>query len=147
MAGYNVQRTSSEGNIVLYYDNYAPLTFPVEVSADRNTLTIKPIVDINNETWFPNIIGIDPMMGYQLDYPVVSEITLTRGWNEAAAQAVSASKYYVPAKVGSIQKLEKTYKQMTRFDKPQQANKVNGSVMTGEKAMKNIEKMVDRLYK
>lgn len=147
MAGYNVQRTSSEGNIVLYYDNYAPLNFPVELSADKNTLIIKPIVDINNETWFPNIVGVDPLMGYQIDYPVVSEITLTRGWNEASAQAVSASKYYAPAKVGTTQKMNKTYKQMTRFDKPQQANKVNGSVMTREKALKNMEKMVERLYK
>ena len=86
-------------------------------------------------------------MGYQIDYPVVSEITLTRGWNEASAQAVSASKYYAPAKVGTVQKMDKTYKQMTRFDKPQQVNKVNGNVMTREKALKNMEKMVERLYK
>ena len=147
MAGYNVQRTSAEGNIVLYYENYAPLTFPVELSEDRKTLTIKPIIDVNNETWFPNIVGIDPKMGYQLDYPIVSEITLTKGVSETSVQAAPASKYYVPAKVGSVQKLDKTYKQMTRFDKPKQATKVNGSIMTKEKALKNMEKMAERLYK
>jgi hypothetical protein len=87
------------------------------------------------------------MMGYQLDYPIVSEITLTKGWNEAAAQSVPASKYHVPAKVNSTQTLMATYKPMTRFDQPQQAKKVAGSVMTAEKALKNMEKTVERLYK
>jgi hypothetical protein len=36
---------------------------------------------------------------------------------------------------------------MTRFDQPQQAKKVSGSVMTAEKALKNMEKTVERLYK
>ena len=144
MAGYNVQRTASEGNIVMYHENYAPITFPVEYDVQKQTVTIKPIVDTNNETWFPNVVGVDPMMGYQLDYPIVSEITLTRGWNEATAQAVSASKYHVPAKVGTTQTLPATYKPMTRFDKPQQVNRIDGSVMTAEKALKNMEKAFGR---
>ena len=147
MAGYNVQRTAAQGNIVMYHEDYAPITFPVEYNAEKQTITIKPIVDKNNETWFPNVVGIDPMMGYQLDYPIVSEITLTKGWNEAAAQSVPASKYHVPAKVNSTQTLMATYKPMTRFDQPQQAKKVAGSVMTAEKALKNMEKTVERLYK
>ena len=147
MAGYNVQRTASEGNIVLYYDNYAPITFPVELSEDKKTLKIKPIVDIKNETWFPNIVGVDPLMGYQLDYPIVSEITLTKGWNGNTAKTYAASKYYVPAKVGTTQVMNKSYKPMTRFDKPEQVKRVSGSVMTKEKALKNMEKTVERLYK
>lgn len=66
--------------------------FPVEISEDKNTITIKPFVysytddngNTNNYTYYPNMIintnsiyGMLPMTG-----KIKGEIVLTRGWKE-----------------------------------------------------------------
>lgn len=65
--------------------NYQPLHFPVEVSDDRNTITIKPYVGKNDagETieYYPTPVYISGY-GFVVTSPcVVSEIVLTRGWS------------------------------------------------------------------
>ena len=58
------------------------LSFPVEVSEDRNTITIYPFV-YGGSTYYPNMIGIDSTYGTLLDYPVISKVVLTRGGSSA----------------------------------------------------------------
>ena len=76
--------------------------FPVEISADKNTLTIKPFVYDSGEavfTFCPNMIintnsvyGMVPMGG-----KIKGEIVLTRGWNPTPAPAtVKRSTSVVP---------------------------------------------------
>ena len=70
--------------------------FPVEVSADKNTLTIKPHVYDSGEgvyTFYPNMIintnsvyGMVPMAG-----KIKGNIVLTRGWNEGGATTITVS--------------------------------------------------------
>lgn len=65
-------------------------SFPVELSADKDTMTIKPFVYSTDEvsyTYFPNMIintnsvyGMIPMGG-----KIKGEIVLTRGWDEPEA--------------------------------------------------------------
>ncbi len=74
--------------------------FPVEVSADRNTITIKPIVipeDIDGEgvyalkagAYYMNALGVNSSLGTELELvvSVKSDIVLTRGWTEPARPA------------------------------------------------------------
>lgn len=76
---------------VTYGDGWTP-AFPVEVSADRNTITIKPLV-YNEMEFYPNMVGIDYSMNQTIiENFVVSEVVLTRGWSEAkATKAMSSS--------------------------------------------------------
>ncbi len=75
--------------------------FPVEISADRNTIIIKPIVieeDIENDDemyalkagpYYMNALGVNAMTPGSLELvaTVKSNIVLTRGWTEPAAPA------------------------------------------------------------
>lgn len=93
------------------YDNM--LYFPVEVSADRKTITIKPFT-YEGTVYYPNVIGIDPTYGTLLDYPVVSEVILTRG----AASTSSASVASVGRGVKPNAELPaSTFKSLTPFGK------------------------------
>ena len=88
------------------------LYFPVEVSADRNTIKIKPFV-YDKTTYYPNIIGFDSTYGTLLDYPVISEVVLTRGYTAGAKEAAA-----VPAGNGVKVNAEfpaVSYKSLTPF--------------------------------
>ena len=69
--------------------------FPVEVSPDGNTITIKPIVVENDSqylaagNYYMNAVGVAPMT-YDLEIlgTVTTEIVLTRGWNGAQTNSV-----------------------------------------------------------
>jgi hypothetical protein len=54
--------------------------FPVEVSADKQTITIKPLVMEDGTKLYPNAVGVGGT-GTVLAAPVLSEIVLTKGWN------------------------------------------------------------------
>ncbi len=100
--------------------------FPVEISEDLNTITIKPIVR-KDVKYYMNAIGV-ASGSYELISTINTEIVLTRGWNgsstnpgsKAAAADITPSKVNcvaAPAKAAvykSITKLEpaplKTYK-------------------------------------
>ena len=71
-------------------------SFPVEVSEDMNTITINPIVIDNGvgeaKSYYPSTVSLS----YGQARPVggcmnVSAITLTKGWDEAAATKLSRS--------------------------------------------------------
>ena len=59
--------------------------FPVEISEDGNTIVIKPI-DYNGTLLYMNALGFsqDAILSGTVEIvaPVISEITLTRGWND-----------------------------------------------------------------
>ena len=61
------------------------LEFPVTLSEDRQTITIKPI-EANGTLWYPNVVGIASSYGgttnYVLEKAILSEVVLTKGWDE-----------------------------------------------------------------
>ncbi len=77
------------GNGIAFLDGegaqYSDLPgFPVEVSDDYNTITIKPIVRPDG-TYYMNSVGVNGQ-NTELIATVVSDIVLTRGWTEKAEQ-------------------------------------------------------------
>ena len=111
--------------------NEAVKGFPVEISADRNTITIKPIVlegeDGKNYTYYMNAMGVSSN-GTELVAPVISEIVLKRGWTETkAASSVPSTVSVSPRKVSAVDidgtptvfKKAPAYKSMTKLVAPE----------------------------
>ena len=102
-------------------DEYEPLTFPVELSEDGNTLTIKALTDQNGGKWYPTLIGMDntSLSGFAPgSVYTVSEIVLTRGWDGTRSASKMAKmpngRFNKPA--GDMP--EFGYKSLTRFAAP-----------------------------
>ena len=92
------------GNGTAFYDaNDAYPGFPVEISSDLNTITIKPIVlsdGKQNYSYYMNALGVQPQTGeLELLATVLTDIVLTRGWTEPAK---SAAVYGAPASVEAL---------------------------------------------
>ena len=96
---------SGVSNGAAFYDaNESYPGFPVEISSDLNTITIKPIVlsdGTQSQSYYMNALGIQSQTGeLEILATVITDIVLTRGWNEPAkpAAAVCAA----PASVEAI---------------------------------------------
>ena len=141
---YLAGRADAETNNTIFYyadtvTGYytAPLVFDVEASDNYNTLTIKGIVG-NGTVYYPNVIGQESQTGrYMLDYPIVSDVVLTKGHTAAKTSVRAAKKVSVDPQT---EELNVSHKHYTRFDKP--AKKVKMQVMTQEKAHANYEKYI-----
>ena len=60
------------------------LAFPVEVSSDRNTVTVSPFA-VEGENLYPNAVYINYGYGYLGGNKVSSALTLTKGWSGSTA--------------------------------------------------------------
>lgn len=84
------------GNGSAFYEATSSVPgFPVEVSADGNTITIKPIVIEDDSqyllagSYYMNAIGLQPgNQDFEILGTITSEIVLTRGWYGAQNQSV-----------------------------------------------------------
>ena len=150
MPFYLAGRSDNGGNTVFYYSDisglYAsPLVFDVEYSEDFSRLTIKAI-DHNGTKFYPNVIGIyETYFGtdYILDYPIISDVVLTRGITKSAMGTSAPQKNVSVTPLND--ELNISYKQHTRFEKPVERKTVEMEVMTMEKVQKNLEKYIQRL--
>lgn len=147
MAGYADQETN---NTVFEYtkNGYysAPLKFPVELSEDLNTIKIKPF-ESNGLTWYPNVIGIDSQTRqYILQYPIISEVVLTRGWDADAEAAPAAApltrsgarmSYHGVAPVKELN--APVHKGRTILRKQEGRRQIDGNVITMDKLRENLE--------
>lgn len=89
-----------------FYDANADYPgFPVEISDDLNTITIKPIVltdGVQTYSYYMNAIGANPQQGLEIISTVITEIVLKRGWTEIPA-ATSYKEYgYAPCSVNAV---------------------------------------------
>ena len=149
LAGYNPKRTAENGNII-FSDPYTEtgehvIEFPVELSNDGNTLTIKPFVDNKNEKWYPNLIGYDNTTYSYINGSLsVAEITLTRGWSNTqtsvATRSHSAKHNYVSGPAPEF-----SYKSLTRFSTPVEREVRNVTVTTGKMVEQRLEKLGEAL--
>ncbi len=98
--------------------------FPVEISDDYNTITIKPIVR-SEVPYYMNAIGVNNGT-YELISTVISEIVLTRGWSgsETNPGTKAAASYPMPAKVNCAAAAPKVkvYKSLTELEPKQNRN-------------------------
>lgn len=120
-------------------------SFPVTVSADRNTIIINPLVLEDGTKMYPNMIGIDSQMGTQLQNPVISEIVLTRGWsgsdNEQSSVRGAASSVKAQGEFPTA-----TYKKMTKLVAPEQLEKMEVEVVGVEQFHENAKKFIENFY-
>ncbi len=121
--------------------------FPVEISEDYNTITIKPIVR-DEVSYYMNSVGVTDQ-GYELISTILTEIVLTRGWDDkdaktkAAAPSVSATRVNGPA----VAPETKVYKSMTKLEPKSYANfevDETPNVVTMEMVNKTTEKILER---
>ena len=89
------------GSGTAFYDaNESYPGFPVEISADYNKITIKPIVLSDGKTsqsYYMNALGMSTDGSLELLATVLTDIVLTRGWTEPAQTAAVPA--CVPASV------------------------------------------------
>ena len=123
--------------------------FPVEISEDGNTITVKPLV-AHNDTFYPNMGYVswgDFTMG---NYgQIVSEIVLTRGWTEEGTDepvetaAVANGVKYVPANYTNLYNVKPAQKPMPRTVIKAMPNyeKVEMKVVSVDEFKANVEKL------
>ncbi len=127
--------------------------FPVEVSADSKTITIKPIVRPDSKgvqtTYYPSVMNY--MQSYRpIDAgKIVSEITLTKGWTEPASTTMNRNiKYAAPEmeSANGVQFKEKNYSLLKRtFFKKEPAKvfkKVRCTQLNGEQISAKVDELV-----
>ena len=126
--------------------------FPVEVSEDRNTITIKPYVYTDKEgkktTFYPNMIGVDnSTYSTILENSVVSDVVLTRGWTEPAEQkSASVLKSASNVQVEGTFPV-KTYKQRTPLKVAPELETVETSLVTMEQFKERADKFIEMKFK
>ena len=131
---------------ITYGEGWTP-SFPVTVSADRNTITIHPLVhqDVN---YYPNMIGMDYMMQQALlENPVVSEVVLTRGWTEPSGNVQSS----VRRSGGNVQ-VKATFpagvhKKMTDVSSSVELQKMEYEMVSPEQFKERADRLVENTFK
>ena len=133
--------------------------FPVEISADMNTITIKPIVlngTSERQELYMNALGVNPQdpTTVEIVATVVSDIVLTRGWTEPAKQTVAACA--VPSYVKAVTMdgdavtkapAARRYKSMTKLDARSGADykcDETPNVVTMDMVQRTTEKYLNR---
>lgn len=124
-----------------------PGAFPVEISADGNTIVIKgvnaAIADDSSEMaiHYMNAVGGWGSYDAQIYSPIVSDITLTRGWTETKAQMASAprSNYVEKPEISTEDATPVVWKSMSKYDNVRKYRRVEPEAFTIEK----LEKVLD----
>lgn len=78
----------NDAGYVSVADDNSNLEFPVEVSSDRNTITVAPYV-LGSDNMYPNAIYLNYGWGYLGGKRINSELTLTKGWSGTEASVPS----------------------------------------------------------
>ncbi len=80
MVGFNSQDEENNQSTMTGGDNYENGHFPVEISEDKNTITIKPI-EYEGSLYYPQCCSWSGV-SFEAQGLVISDIVLTRGWSE-----------------------------------------------------------------
>ena len=100
--GYAFYTGGVADGMAFYDSNESYPGFPVEISDDLNTITIKPIVLNDGATdyyYYMNAIGVSQQGGLEIISTVITDIVLKRGWAETAA---ASSKVACSASANSV---------------------------------------------
>lgn len=127
--------------------------FPVEVSADKNTITINPL-SYNGDTYYMNP-GRYYYGSYQLSSRIIAPITLTRGWNESGttakvAAAGTGSQLSGPANMKPLYEVTPVKKAKSRTAMPTkpavQRKQVKAHIATVEELEANMQTLMQKKY-
>ena len=119
------------------------LSFPVEYDKAKDQIIIKPFIHEGVE-YYPNVVGIDSQTGGAiLENPVISEVVLTRGWEEPAKQqsSVRGSNENVPA-TGEFPTI--VYKERTLLKAAPELKEVEMKVVDEKEFKRRADRMVER---
>lgn len=123
--------------------------FPVEISEDGNTITVKPYV-ANDDTFYPNMGYISWGSFSTGTYgQIITDIVLTRGWTEENAgegeqtEAVANDVKYVPANYTNLYNVKPAQKPMPRtvVKALPTFEKVEMKVVSVDEFKANVEKL------
>lgn len=84
----------ADGGMTLYND----VDFPIEISADGNTLTIKP-VEKDGEKYYFTLARQNYMGVYDLIFFSTKDVVITRGWNHDTDDTITENLIDEPARV------------------------------------------------
>ena len=145
--GYAFYTGGVTDGMAFYDANETYPGFPVQISDDYNTITIKPIVlsdGVTDYYYYMNAIGVSQQGGLEIISTVITDIVLKRGWTEPAATKSGASYSGTVSSVTAIDmdgsyvnELPKAavYKSMTEFKAeqlPSYTHKEKANVVTKE---------------
>ena len=142
---------STEFYSITYGDGWTP-SFPIEVSADKKTITIKPLEYTDSEgtttVFYPQMIGIDNQMQQSiLENYVVSEVVLTKGWDEKQKSSMSVPatrSSYVVRPEGDFPVT--VYKPRTELNSVP-LKQIEGSLVTVDQFKERADKFIEMTYK
>lgn len=135
--------------------------FPVEISEDFNTITIKPIVLSDGKksySYYLNALGVQAgsMGEVEIIAPIKSDLVLTRGWTDPAPAVPAPKTVASPARTG-LRGIDGSYvampaekpvlKSLTRFNHeplPKYRKDENPNVITTDMVNASIEKTLKR---
>ena len=153
--GYPFYVGANSSTYAFYDANETYPGFPVEISEDGNKIVIKPMV-IEGETYYMNALGLsnDAIMSNSVELvaPVISEITLTRGWTEPETKVIAKPEVMsVPLRnpdgSQTVAPVKYNIRSMTDFGQPviyQKADDI--CVMTEEKLDRMMTREVEKLF-
>ena len=120
--------------------NYNVIPAPLEVVQGQDGA----FVLTDGTKMFPNMIGIDPTMGTQLQNPVISEVVLPRGWSGSANKqsAVRGAGQSVKAQGEFPQAV---YKKMTKLE-AKDLQKIEVPVVSVEEFHENAKRYIETYY-
>jgi hypothetical protein len=129
---------------------------PVEVSADKQTITIKPF-EYEGDTYYPNAYSISSWDGSMSPYntTIVSDVVLTKGWSEAdedtdvAAVRKNATELNNGAKVKSVSaaaiEAQSAPKSRTVYvEKKPVTHKIEAKALSMEQSIENMKQFIEK---
>lgn len=157
MAGYNVENSyiypfplnEEDMDDVTKWPN-----LPVEVSEDKQTITVKSF-DFEGDTYYPNVFS-NSMWGMEVyNTVIVSEVVLTKGWNEAdenvdvdaVRKNVKELKNGTKVKSVSNASIEAQSAPKSRtvyFEKKKAAHKIEVKAMSFEQSIENMKQFIEK---
>lgn len=132
---------ASEQYALPYWTGGANGNFPVEISADKNTITVKP-VEFNEQLYYP--VGAAPnFTSWSFNSRTISNIVLTRGWTETPeTTAMKAGRVYT-SKIAALNGMKYSpvmkAKNRTTFKTIKKRNQIDYSIVGREQFIENAK--------
>lgn len=132
---------ASEQYALPYWTDGTTGNFPVEISADKNTITVKP-VEYNEQLYYP-VGAAANFTSWAFNSRTISNIVLTRGWTETPeTTAMKAGRVYT-SKIAALNGMKYSpvmkAKNRTSFKTIKKRNQIDYSIVGREQFIENAK--------